>query len=83
MYTRYPGNSTTHTSYVRAIDLVQVVDKIFRDKMEYVKITIHHSEDDEDLEGRVDFSAIPSYDSNDVKKYPSIEGLISVEFDCY
>lgn len=85
MYTKYPDGSISCESYIRAIDLIKIANQMFDDKMQYVKITIHHSENeyDDDVDGRVDLIAIPTPDSEDVKKYPPIKGLITFDFDYY
>ena len=79
MLTEYPDGSITCETYIKAIDLIKIADQMLKDDMKYVKIIIHDSYDD-DVDGRVDLLAIPSPDSNEVKKYPSINGMITLEF---
>ncbi len=66
-------------TFVKAIDLIKVADQIFKDGMKYVQIDIHFDDYDDDRDGEIRISAVPSIDSSDVKKYP----VISPSHLCY
>lgn len=59
-------------TFVKAMDLIKVADQIFKDGMKYVQIDIHFDDYDDDRDGEVRISAVPSIDSSDVKEYPVI-----------
>lgn len=64
----------THScgTIVKATDLIKVVNQIFEDRMQYVQVTICYNDFDENSDGELRISAVPSATSSDVKKYPAI-----------
>lgn len=83
MFTKYPDGSVSCSACVKAIDLIKIVNQIFNDNMQYVKVTVHFPTDD-DGDEFVKISAIPSPTSDDVKEYPLIIGnsFIDIDDDC-
>ena len=67
---------------IRAIDLIKIANQLYQDKMQYVKLGIDYSNDIE-KNGSVQIYAIPSATSEDVKKYPVIEPITSVDIDTF
>lgn len=66
------GDTYDAVTFIKAIDLIKVADQIFKDGMEYVQIDIHFDDRDDDRDGEIRISAVPSLNSSDVKKYPVI-----------
>jgi len=56
--------------------------QLYQDKMQYVKLCIDYS-DDIEKNGGVQLYAIPSATSEDVKKYPAIDPITSVDIDTF
>lgn len=79
-YTEY-NNSYSCSACIRAIDLIKIANQIFNDKMEYVQIKVTFDANDEDHGESIKIYAIPNIDSDDIKVYPQIEGLLNVEID--
>lgn len=67
---------------IRAIDLIKIANQLYQDKMQYVKLCIDYS-DDIEKNGGVQLYAIPSATSEDVKKYPAIDPITSVDIDTF
>lgn len=67
-------------TFVRAIDLIKVANQLLEDKMEYVRVSITSSPN-EDLDGSIQIHAIPSIKSDDVKEYPIIKSNSMVDFE--
>lgn len=65
---------------VRATDLIKIANQLYNDKMEYVRLSINSSRN-EDLDGSIQIHAIPSATSEDVKEYPLIKSNSIVDFD--
>lgn len=82
MFTEYPDGTLACSSVIRAIDLIKIANQIFKDNMQYVCISVASSED-EDQDGLVEISAIPSALSDDVKKYEPISLFTAVDPDVF
>lgn len=67
------------STVVRAMDLIKVVNQIYNDNMACVRLTIV-SCDNEDHDGEVKIAALPTMVSEDMKTYPTVSGLVTVEF---
>lgn len=80
MYTKHPDGSIECSTCIKAIDLIKLANQIYHDNMQYVKISVLFpgSDDGDEL---VNFFAISSPTSDDVKKYPSIVGNSLIDFD--
>ena len=59
-------------THIKAIDLIKIANQLYNDHMEYVQLSIHFDDYDEDRDGEVRISAVPALDSSDVKKYSPI-----------
>ena len=66
------GSTYDSVTFIKAIDLIKIADQIFKDGMQYVQLDIHFDDYDQDHDGEVRISAVPEYNSSDVKKYPVI-----------
>lgn len=75
-----PHESFVFETTIRAMDLIKVANQLFQDKMQYVKLSIDYC-NDEDLDGSIRIYAIPTAISEDVKKYPRIPSVSTVEID--
>lgn len=79
MYTKLPDGTLYAESYIKAIDLVKLANQIYNDKMQWLHIAIRHSDDDQD--GEIAISAVPSLESDNIKRYPPIDANSFVDFD--
>ena len=80
MFTQYPDKSVSCSACIRAIDLIKIADQMLKDNMKYAKVTVKFDYN-EDYDGIVKLSAIPSADSDDIKTYPSMKGLLLIDID--
>ena len=64
-----------------AFDLIRIADQMFKNNMQFAQITVIDDMDQDDYDGLVRISAIPSIDSDDVTTYPEIKGKLTVEID--
>lgn len=70
----------SYVTFVRALDLIKIANQLYNDKMEFARIAITFSDDDE-IDGSVQIHAIPAIDSVDVKEYPLIKNHPIADFD--
>lgn len=77
-----PRESYTFETCVRAIDLIKVANELFKDNMQYAKLSITYCEN-EDHNGDLTIYAIPTASSDDVKAYPTIKAMHSVDIDTF
>ena len=81
MRTKYPTGAISCSACISAIDLIRIADQMFKNNMQFAQITVIDDMDQDDYDGLVRISAIPSIDSNDVTTYPEIKGKLTVEID--
>lgn len=81
MYTKYPDGSISCSACIRAMDLIQIANRMFQDNMQYAQIRVIFDENRDDYDGLVRISAIPSANSDDATIYPDIKGMLTLEID--
>lgn len=81
MFTKHSDGSISCAACVRAIDLIRIADQMMKEDMKYAQVRVFFDDNRDDYDGLIKISAIPSPDSDDVKIYPPLKGLLTIEID--
>ncbi len=68
----YKIDSHESITFVKVSELLKIVDQLYIDQMEYARLVIHYDNKDENLDGSVHISGIPSFESSEPAKQYSI-----------
>lgn len=81
MFTKHSDGSISCAACVRAIDLIRIADQMMKENMKYTQVRVFFDDNRDDYDGLIKISAIPSSDSDDVKIYPPLKGMLTIEID--
>lgn len=63
-------------TFIKVSELLKIVDQLYIDQMEYARLVIHYDNKNENLDGSVHISGIPTFDSAEpAKQYPFIHSV--------
>lgn len=68
-------NINEAVTYIKVSDLLKIVDQLYIDQMEYVRLSIRYDDHSDVLDGSVHLAGVPTFDSpQPTKHYDFIPG---------